>query len=83
VQGDIKIQPATSEKVYMHWMNNIQDWCLSRQLWWGHQIPAYFVKLEGRDGDRSEDELWITGRNEEEARAKAEKKASLGCTKYM
>jgi valyl-tRNA synthetase len=41
---------------------------------WGHQIPAYFVKIEGRDGDRSEDELWITGRNEEEARAKAEKK---------
>jgi valyl-tRNA synthetase len=39
---------------------------------WGHQIPAYFVKIEGHDGDRSEDELWITGRTEDEARAKAE-----------
>jgi valyl-tRNA synthetase len=47
---------------------------LSRQLWWGHQIPAYFVKIEGSTGDRSEDELWITGRTEEEARTKAEKK---------
>ncbi|EFQ92380.1 hypothetical protein PTNB73_09823 [Pyrenophora teres f. teres] len=73
-KGDIKIRPATSEKVYMHWMNNIQDWCLSRQLWWGHQVPAYFIQLEGGDGGRSEDELWVTGRTEEEARAKAEKK---------
>ncbi|KAF1840032.1 valyl-tRNA synthetase-like protein [Cucurbitaria berberidis CBS 394.84] len=71
--GSIKIRPATSEKVYMHWMNNIQDWCLSRQLWWGHQIPAYFVNIEGEEGDRSENELWITGRTEEEAQKKAEK----------
>lgn len=75
-KGDIKIHPATSEKVYNHWMRNIQDWCLSRQLWWGHQIPAYFVKFDGEDADNnlSEDELWFTGRTEEEARAKAEKK---------
>lgn len=75
-KGDIKIHPATSEKVYNHWMRNIQDWCLSRQLWWGHQIPAYFVKFDGEDSDNnlSEDELWFTGRTEEEARAKAEKK---------
>jgi valyl-tRNA synthetase len=72
--GELKIQPATSLRSYQHWMNNIQDWCLSRQLWWGHQIPAYFVKIEGAEGDRSEDELWITGRTEEEAKQKAEKK---------
>ncbi len=71
--GTIKIRPTTSEKIYKHWMNNIQDWCLSRQLWWGHQIPAYFVKIEGSEGDRSDNELWITGRTEEEARKKAEK----------
>jgi valyl-tRNA synthetase len=71
--GSIKIRPATSEKIYMHWMNNIQDWCLSRQLWWGHQIPAYFINIEGGEGDRSENELWITGRTEEEAQKKAEK----------
>ncbi|KAJ4372269.1 hypothetical protein N0V83_004043 [Neocucurbitaria cava] len=71
--GSIKIRPATSEKVYMHWMNNIQDWCLSRQLWWGHQIPAYFINIEDSEGDRSENELWVTGRTEEEAQKKAEK----------
>lgn len=72
--GEIKIQPETSEKVYMHWMRNINDWCLSRQLWWGHQIPAYFVRIEGEDGEASDDELWITGRTEEEANKKAAEK---------
>lgn len=72
-KGELKIMPATSEKVYKHWMNNIQDWCLSRQLWWGHQIPAYFINIEGENGDRGQNELWVTGRTEEEARQKAEK----------
>jgi valyl-tRNA synthetase len=72
--GELKIKPATSEKVYMHWMNNIQDWCLSRQLWWGHQIPAYFVNIEGGEGDRSDNDSWVTGRTEEEAQKKAEEK---------
>jgi valyl-tRNA synthetase len=72
--GELKIKPATSEKVYMHWMNNIQDWCLSRQLWWGHQIPAYFVNIEGGEGDRGENDSWVTGRTEEEAQKKAEEK---------
>ncbi|KAF2850797.1 valyl-tRNA synthetase-like protein [Plenodomus tracheiphilus IPT5] len=71
--GDIKIRPASSEKYYLHWMRNIQDWCLSRQLWWGHQIPAYHVNIENDDVERSEDELWVTGRTDEEARQKAEK----------
>jgi valyl-tRNA synthetase len=75
--GELKIRPENSEKVYKHWLNNINDWCLSRQLWWGHQIPAYFVKIEGAAaGDQSEDEYWVTGRTEEEARKKAEAKFS-------
>lgn len=72
-KGDLLIRPVTSEKIYKHWMNNIQDWCLSRQLWWGHQIPAYFVLVEGESADRSENERWVTGRTEEEAQQKAEK----------
>jgi len=72
--GEIKIRPASSEKYYLHWMNNIQDWCLSRQLWWGHQIPAYFVNIESDDVERSEEELWVTGRTDEEASEKAAKK---------
>ncbi|PSN69580.1 valyl-tRNA synthetase-like protein [Corynespora cassiicola Philippines] len=73
-KGEIKIRPENSEKIYKHWLNNINDWCLSRQLWWGHQIPAYFVKLEGESGEETDNELWITGRTEEEAQQKAEKK---------
>jgi valyl-tRNA synthetase len=39
--GTLKFEPESWTKVYLHWMNIIEDWCVSRQLWWGHQIPAY------------------------------------------
>lgn len=55
-------------------MENIHDWCLSRQLWWGHQIPAYFISLEGEDGDPIDNDLWVTGRTEAEAEDKARKR---------
>ncbi|KAH8733022.1 valyl-tRNA synthetase-like protein [Phaeosphaeriaceae sp. PMI808] len=73
-KGELKIRPTSSETVYKHWMNNIQDWCLSRQLWWGHQIPAYFVNLEGGTNDEGDNASWVTGRTEEEAQKKAEEK---------
>ncbi|KAF2707656.1 hypothetical protein K504DRAFT_458142 [Pleomassaria siparia CBS 279.74] len=69
--GELKILPELQERQYYHWMRNINDWCLSRQLWWGHQIPAYFVRIEGGDPQQPEDELWVTGRTEEEAQKKA------------
>ena len=40
--GDVKFVPKRYEKTYFNWLENIQDWCISRQLWWGHQIPAYY-----------------------------------------
>ena len=40
----IKFIPKKYEKIYFNWMENIQDWCISRQLWWGHQIPAYYCR---------------------------------------
>lgn len=40
--GEIKFVPERFEKTYFHWMENIKDWCISRQLWWGHRIPAYY-----------------------------------------
>lgn len=41
-KGDIKHVPARFEKIYLNWLNDIHDWCISRQLWWGHRIPAYY-----------------------------------------
>ena len=41
---DVKFIPKRYEKIYFNWMENIQDWCISRQLWWGHRIPAYYCK---------------------------------------
>ncbi|MBQ7190680.1 MAG: valine--tRNA ligase [Kiritimatiellae bacterium] len=44
--GEIQFVPKRWENVYFNWMENIQDWCISRQLWWGHRIPAYYLKAE-------------------------------------
>ncbi|HRK54515.1 MAG TPA: valine--tRNA ligase [Cyclobacteriaceae bacterium] len=46
-KDDIKLHPAKFKNTYRHWMENVRDWCVSRQLWWGHRIPAYFYG----DGD--------------------------------
>ena len=60
-QGDVRFVPPQWVNTWNQWMKNIQDWCISRQLWWGHQIPAWY----GSAG-----ELFVA-RNEDEARAKA------------
>ena len=59
--GQVRFVPEQWVNTYNHWMNNIQDWCISRQLWWGHQIPAWY----GTGG-----EIFV-GRNEDEARGRA------------
>lgn len=45
--GDIRFIPERMDKVYYNWMENIKDWCISRQLWWGHQIPAWYCECGG------------------------------------
>ncbi|MCA0241507.1 MAG: valine--tRNA ligase [Proteobacteria bacterium] len=59
--GQVRFVPEQWVNTYNHWMNNIQDWCISRQLWWGHQIPAWY----GSGG-----EIFV-GRSEDEARQRA------------
>ena len=44
--GEVKFVPERWSKIYFNWMENIQDWCISRQLWWGHRIPAYYLKAD-------------------------------------
>lgn len=69
--GQITITPKSSEAEYFHWLGNIQDWCISRQLWWGHRCPVYFIDIEGEEHDRIDGDYWVAGRNLEEAEKKA------------
>ena len=66
--GEIKFYPENWVNTYNQWLNNIQDWCISRQLWWGHQIPAWY----GVNG-----EVFVA-RNEEEARHQADQAGYAG-----
>ncbi|EGV61631.1 hypothetical protein CANTEDRAFT_94516 [Yamadazyma tenuis ATCC 10573] len=72
--GELKITPKVSEADYFRWLENIQDWCISRQLWWGHRCPVYFVNIEGEKNDRMSNDFWVSGRDEQEALEKATKK---------
>lgn len=55
--GDIKFVPENWSNTYYHWMRNIQDWCISRQLWWGHQIPAWYDENDNVYVGRDESEV--------------------------
>jgi len=59
-EGKVQFHPDRWAKVYEHWMTNIRDWCISRQIWWGHRIPVYYAP----DGS------YVPARSEEEARKK-------------
>ncbi|AMD21943.1 HFR088Wp [Eremothecium sinecaudum] len=72
--GSIIITPESSQAEYFHWLENIQDWCISRQLWWGHRCPVYFVNIEGMEQDRNDGSYWVSGRTLQEAEKKAAKK---------
>ena len=67
LSGELKFYPNKYVTIYKNWLENIQDWCISRQLWWGHRIPAYFLP-ETADGE----ERFVVALTEEEALKKAQ-----------
>ena len=67
LEGKLKFHPTKYVTTYRNWLENIQDWCISRQLWWGHRIPAYFI-------DGEEEERFVVALTPEEALAKAQEK---------
>jgi valyl-tRNA synthetase len=60
--GDIRVVPETWKKTWFNWLENIQPWCVSRQLWWGHQIPAWYGPTKQPDGTLLEDVFHLDGR---------------------
>ncbi|MBO6251883.1 MAG: valine--tRNA ligase [Muribaculaceae bacterium] len=66
MNDELKFYPPKYKNTYRAWLENIQDWCISRQLWWGHRIPAYFLPTA-----EDEEERYVVAMNEEEALAKA------------
>uniref|UniRef100_A0A2P2M178 valine--tRNA ligase n=1 Tax=Rhizophora mucronata TaxID=61149 RepID=A0A2P2M178_RHIMU len=67
-EGKLTIIPERLEKIYNHWLSNIKDWCISRQLWWGHRIPVWYVV-----GKKCEDD-YIVAKHADEALEKAREK---------
>ena len=66
MEGEMNFYPEKYKNTYKNWLENIQDWCISRQLWWGHRIPAYYIK--------GEEENFVVAETREEALALARKK---------
>ncbi|KAI5074649.1 hypothetical protein GOP47_0010610 [Adiantum capillus-veneris] len=74
--GELQILPERSKETWYRWLDNIQDWCISRQLWWGHRVPAWYVTLEGdkNKGMGAYDDHWVVARSESEAKKLAGEK---------
>ena len=70
LEGNIKFHPQKYVTTYRNWLENIDDWCISRQLWWGHRIPAYYYTGESGESD----EQFVVAMNADEALAKAKAK---------
>jgi len=68
----LNIIPESHKKTWSYWMEGMRDWCISRQLWWGHRIPAYHVTIKGKPApDSTDNDYWVSGRSEKEALSKA------------
>jgi len=73
--GDLEILPEMHVGTWNSWLTDIRDWCISRQLWWGHRIPAWLVHLKDQaPSNPATEEFWVVAHNEEEARKLADQK---------
>ncbi len=72
LNGEMKFYPQKYVNTYKNWLENIQDWCISRQLWWGHRIPAYYY---GEPADDASDEKFVVAETAEEALKLARKES--------
>ena len=82
MNDELKFYPAKYKTTYKNWLENIQDWCISRQLWWGHRIPAYYVKAEDCDAaaiehlEKTENgEIFVVAETAEKALEQAREKS--------
>ena len=72
MNDEIRFYPPKFKNTYRHWMENVKDWCISRQLWWGHRIPAYYASpTEGEASGNVAPVIILVAETEEEARAQA------------
>lgn len=69
--SELEIVPAQFQDTWFRWLDNIRDWCVSRQLWWGHRIPAYEASAEGIES------IWVVGRTADEALERAAKQMGV------
>ena len=80
LEGKIKFYPTKYVTTYRNWLENIQDWCISRQLWWGHRIPAYFIN---ENDNENEEEKYVVALTPEDALKKAQEKYGKNITMDM
>jgi len=77
--GQLEVIPESAKKDWYRWLENIQDWCISRQLWWGHRIPAYLCSVKGivDNPDTNNQDHWIIATSQQQAIKKAKEKYKM------
>jgi len=73
-KGELEIIGHRGKETFFDYLDNIRPWCISRQLWWGHRVPAYQIIVDGKLLDGDETDNWVAAKSEKEAIAKAQKK---------
>ncbi|XP_014480884.1 PREDICTED: valine--tRNA ligase isoform X1 [Dinoponera quadriceps] len=83
--GELKIIPQQYEKTWYLWMDGIRDWCISRQLWWGHRIPAYAIELVNSctSMNQTGETYWVSAHSETEAKEKAAKRLGVDASEII